>query len=134
MLTTLTHLPSGADGPRMRIVRPLVLALLVFALPAAGAEASSLTITPPSQPPNYWQGFTLHMSGVADQNAKLYVMITMGTDQKTCPALWSDTVGLGQQRVSSAQIAAGAYSVDVPFYSVQGYPKDNGSEPGPHTV
>jgi hypothetical protein len=114
-------------------VQPLLLALLAFALPAT-AQASSVSIALPSTAPNYWEAIPYTVSGVADQDAKLYS--GLGTGGETCPALHSDLYLIGQERAGFvAPVSAGSYSVPLGFAAPRADAYERaGNGPGPRTL
>jgi hypothetical protein len=114
-------------------VQPLLLALLAFALPAT-AQASSVSIALPPTAPNYWEAIPYTVSGVADQDAKLYSVLATG--EKTCPALYSDAPLIGTERAGwVAPVSAGSYSIPMGFAAprADGFERA-GTGPGPRTV
>src|SRR5689334_538743 len=102
----------------MRLPRSAFLALLCLAVIPAAAQAASITITPPSSPPNYWAGFTATVSGVADAPANLFVSARRSVSGSpfqdvSCPALYSDlnVTGFGYGANGGAPVEPGSFSL-----------------------
>ncbi|MCW2992042.1 MAG: hypothetical protein JWM73_2636 [Solirubrobacterales bacterium] len=114
--------------------RSAILALLCLTVVPVAAHASSVTVTPPASSPNYWQAFSVTVSGVADQDAKLYVSLARGAG--TCPALVSDIYLLGETRAGAVTpVGAGSFSVSSAFAAPKADPYERaGSGPGPQTI